>query len=111
MAHQPGPTILSNIIIEIWAIESALLRSEKMLNGKKPERAIIPVKMTKALFYDSIDKIGFLSIELLNAMENGDLLKRHVTAVRRLMVSPSINTVVLRRDIAEAMIRYNGYYF
>ncbi|MBW1797308.1 MAG: acyl-CoA dehydrogenase family protein [Deltaproteobacteria bacterium] len=104
-------SMLSNIIIEIWAIESALLRSEKMLNGKKPERALIPVKMTKALFYDSIDKIGFLSIELLNAMESGDLLKRHVTAVRRLMVSPSINTVMLRRDIAEAMIRYKGYNF
>jgi hypothetical protein len=42
-------------------------------------------------------------------METGELLKKHLNMIRRLMVSPPINTVSLRRDIADAMIGYGRY--
>jgi len=103
--------MISNILIEIYSMESALLRSKKMLKGKKPERATIPVKMTKVLFHDSIEKICFLAREALEAIENGDLLEKHLEAIRRLMVSPLINTVKLRRNIANEMIQYGRYAF
>jgi len=102
--------MISNMIIEIYAIESALLRTQKMLHSKNPERATIPVKMTKVLFHDSLEKISFLARGALEAMENGGLLEKHLRAIRRLMVSPPINTVTLRRDIADAMIQYGRYF-
>ena len=102
--------MISNILIEIYAMESALLRSQKMLNGKKPERATIPVKMTKVLVHDSLEKISFLARRALEGMENGKLLEKHFNIIRRLMVSPSINTLRLRRDIADAMIQYGRYF-
>ena len=103
--------IMSDMIIEVYANESVLLRSQKMLNGKKLERATIPVKMTKVLFHDSLERIGFLATRALEAMEDGELLERHINMIRRLMVSPPINTVTLRRDIADEMIRYGRYFF
>ena len=103
--------IISDMIIEVYAIESVLLRSQKMLDGKKPEKATIPAKMTKVLFHDSLEKIGFLATRALEAMEDGELLGRHIKMIRRLMVSPPINTVTLRRDIADEMIRYGRYFF
>lgn len=103
--------IISDMIIEVYAIESVLLRSQKMLDGKKPERATIPAKMTKVLFHDSLERIGFLATRALEAMEDGELLGRHIKMIRRLMVSPPINTVTLRRDIADEMIRYGRYFF
>ena len=103
--------IISDMIIEVYAIESVLLRSQKMLNGKKPEKATIPAKMTKVLFHDSLERIGFLATRALEAMEDGELLGRHIKMIRRLMVSPPINTVTLRRDIADEMIRYGRYFF
>lgn len=103
--------IISDMIIEVYAIESVLLRSQKMLNGKKPEKATIPAKMTKVLFHDSLERIGFLATRALEAMEDGELLRRHIKMIRRLMVSPPINTVTLRRDIADEMIRYGRYFF
>ena len=103
--------IISDMIIEVYAIESVLLRSQKMLDGKKPEKATIPVKMAKVLFHDSLERIGFLAIRALEAMEDGELLGRHIKMIRRLMVSPPINTVTLRRDIADEMIRYGRYFF
>jgi hypothetical protein len=103
--------IISNMLIEVYASESALLRSLKMLHGKNPERATIPVKMTKVLFRDSIERIGFLASEALEAMESGEPLEGHRAAMRRLTVSPPINAVALRRDIADEMIRYGRYAF
>jgi len=101
--------MISNILIEIYAMESALLRNQKMLNGKKPARAMIPIQMTKVFFHDSLEKISFLARRALEAMENGELLKKHLNIIRSLMVSPPINTVRLRRDIADAMIGYGRY--
>jgi len=102
--------MISNMIIEIYAMESTLLRSQKMLNGKKPERVMIPIKMTKVLFHDSLEKIGFLARRALEAIENGKLLEKHLNMIRRLMISSPINTVALRRDIADAMIQYGRYF-
>lgn len=101
--------MISNMVIEIYAMESALLRSQKMLNSKKPERATIPVKMTKMLVHDSLEKISFLAREALAAMENGGCLEKHLEIIRRIVVSPPINTVNLRRNIANAMIQYGRY--
>ena len=61
------------------------------------------------LVHDSLERISFLARGVLEAMESGELLERHLRRVRSLMVSPSINTVRLRRDIADAMIQYGRY--
>jgi len=101
--------MMSNILIEIYAMESALLRSQKLLHGKRPERAAIPITITKVLFHDSFEKIGFLARLALEAMEDGDSLINHLAVIRRITASPSLNTVSLRRHIADAMIQYGRY--
>ncbi len=103
--------MISDMIIEIYAIESALLRGDKLLHGKKPERATTTLKMTKVLFHDSTERISSLARRALEALEDGESLERHLTAIRRLIVSPPINTVSLSRNIAEEMIRYGRYPF
>jgi hypothetical protein len=103
--------MISNIVIEIYALESALLRSQKMLKSKKPERAAIPIKMTKVLFHNSLEKINFLAMKALEAIEKAELLKKDLETIRNLTFSPPLNTVALRRNIADAMIRYGRYSF
>lgn len=103
--------MISNILIEIYALESALLRSQKMLNSKEPERAAIPMKMTKVLFHDFLEKIDFLARRTLEAIEAGEVLRKDLEAIRKLTFLPPINTIALRRDIADAMIRYGRYAF
>ncbi|BBO88088.1 acyl-CoA dehydrogenase family protein [Desulfosarcina ovata] len=102
---------ISDIIIEIYAIESCLLRSQKMLKGKKIKKAVIPVEMTKVLFHDSFEKICFLAGILLQAMEDGAALEKDLKMFRKFMISLPINTVALRRNIADAMIQRGRYYF
>jgi alkylation response protein AidB-like acyl-CoA dehydrogenase len=101
--------MISNILIELYAMGSTLLRSQKLLTSKNPETATIPIKMTKVLVRDSLERISFLARGALEAMENGKLLEKHLNIIRRLMVSPPTNTVLLRRGIADAMIQYGRY--
>lgn len=103
--------MISNIVIEIYALESALLRSQKMLHSKEPERAAIPIKMTKVLFHNSLEKISLLATRALEAIGNGEPLKKNLETIRKLTVSPPLNTVTLRRIIADSMIRYGRYTF
>jgi alkylation response protein AidB-like acyl-CoA dehydrogenase len=102
--------IISDILIDIYAMESALLRGQKMLNNKNPEKATIPIKMTKVLFHDSIERIGFLAQEALEALENGESLKKYLETIKRLAISSPISTLVLRRNIADEMIKYGRYF-
>jgi len=101
--------MLSDIVIEIYATESALLRSQKILHKGDSDRSAIPVKMTKVLFHDSIERIGFLARKTLQGIGDGEILGRYVPVIKRLMVCPPINIVALGRDIADRMIQ-NGRY-
>ena len=101
---------ISNIIIEIYSLESALLRTQKMLNSQNSAAATIPIKITKVLFSDSIDKISSLARETFQAVASGELLVQLITVDRMLMVSPPINILSLRREIADAMIRYGCFF-
>jgi alkylation response protein AidB-like acyl-CoA dehydrogenase len=103
-------SLLSDMIIEIYALDTALLRSQKLSRVKKSDRSALPVKMTKVLFHESIERMGFLARQLLEALEDEDSLKRDLENVRRLMSPPPMNSVALRREIADSMIRYGAYH-
>ena len=103
--------ILSDMAMEVYAMETALLRSQKILNGMTPEKAAIPVAMTKVLCHDGLEKSGSLATQALEALESGKSLKKHLHALRRLMVSPPIDMVRTRRHIAESMIHFGRYAF
>jgi len=101
--------MLSDMIIEIWASESALVRCQKVLKGKNAARAGIPVKMTKILFHDSAEKMGFLAKSALESMEDGSRIKNPLTAIRVLMDHPPIPVAAWRQEIADYMIRGGRY--
>lgn len=103
--------ILSDMGIEIWAMEAALLRAEKLSKGKNASRAALPMMMTKVLCHDSIPKVAFLARSGLEAMEEGNSFAERASLVGRLMVSPPLNVIAMKTDIADAMIRAGRYLF
>jgi len=102
--------ILSDMVMDIYAMETALLRSQKILKGEIPEKAAIPMAMTKVLCHDGLEKSGSLAIQALEAIESGKSLKKHIYTVRRLLFSPPVDVVRLRRNIAESVIRFGRYH-
>lgn len=101
---------ICDMIIEIYAMESALLRTLKIMNGTDSSKANIPTQMTKVFVHDAIERIGFGAREVFESIENSRELENYLSNVRRVMVCPPINTMALRRNIANAMIQYGRYF-
>jgi alkylation response protein AidB-like acyl-CoA dehydrogenase len=101
--------ILSDMFIEVFAVESAFLRARKSLSNPYLQKAVLQTEITKILCYEGMEKLGFLARRGLEALESGDSLKRHVAIVRKLLLSPQINVIQLERSVADIMIRNGGF--
>ena len=103
--------VLSDFVIEIFSMESALLRSQKILNGADPRKGVQPLAMTKLICHDGIATSEFVARQVLEASESGVALRKHLSIIRNLLISPPFDVISLRRSVADAMLRCGRYYF
>jgi alkylation response protein AidB-like acyl-CoA dehydrogenase len=101
---------LGDLLIETFAADSALLRARSAAaTGERTARlqadAAQLFAATAALRIDAVAR------EALGAMTEGDVLRTQMAAVRRLLKVPPINTVALRRHLAETTVASGTYLF
>jgi butyryl-CoA dehydrogenase len=56
-----------------------------------------------------MDRIEASARRLLAAVEEGDVLRTYLAALRRFTKRETLNTVALRREVAAAAIEAGGY--
>jgi len=100
---------ISDTIMEIFAMESALLRTLKLIDTRGEEASHLPIDVTQTYVNDAIERIEGHAKRALAAMSEGDELKVLLAALRRLTKHTPINTVAARRRIADAMIQAGRY--
>lgn len=100
---------ISDIIMEIYAMESAILRVEKMLTRGNKDKTDVYVDIVKAFVNDAIIRVETYAKELLSAIAEGDMLQTYLTALRRLIKHTPVNTIALRRKIADHLIEAERY--
>jgi len=103
--HQEVAGALAEIIAEILALESCLLRAEK--SGGRP--ASLPVKLTKYYAARSFRIIETFAERILGAVAEGDDLAVKMDGFRRLANHLPANDAQLGRDIAAAMVEAGSY--
>ncbi|MCL0095368.1 acyl-CoA dehydrogenase family protein [Dehalococcoidia bacterium] len=106
--------LLSDIAIEIFAMESGLLRALKSIESSGEEQAKTKIDMVCVYVNDAMKRIDDYATQILAAMETGDVLYTQLGAMRKLSRLMPINTVAVRREIAERLIeaeRYTCYTF
>ncbi|MCU1222677.1 MAG: acyl-CoA dehydrogenase protein [Edaphobacter sp.] len=97
---------IADMIIEVFAMESAILRAEKMA-GKGS--ANIPVAMARIYAADALDKIELSARKIIAAVAEGDMLRTQLTILRRLAKHDSADTIALRRQVAQHVIKAGKY--
>lgn len=102
---------LSDMIIEIFAMESALLRAMKTMDRFGDERAEIQKAMVKVYVNDAFDRIESLAKQIFSALSEGDTLRTQLSALKKLTRFNPVNTVSLRRKIADHVIKVGRYPF
>jgi alkylation response protein AidB-like acyl-CoA dehydrogenase len=101
---------LSNIVMDIYAIESILRRAQKAA-ASRGSAAGLMADATRSFTYDAMDRIEKEARTALAATSDGDMLATHLAALRRFAKHAPVNTILLRRKIAEAVLTQDRYPF
>jgi alkylation response protein AidB-like acyl-CoA dehydrogenase len=100
---------LSDIVIEVYAMESGLLRALKSVESCGEEQSKVKIEMVRVYINDSMKRIDDYASQILTAMETGDMLYTQLGALRKLSRLVPINTVEARRRIADRIIDAEKY--
>jgi len=102
---------VANIIMETYAMESALLRTLKYVAANSEEKADLRIEATRTFISDAMDRIEITARPLLAAVAEGDMLRTQIAALKRFTRHTPHNTIVSRQRIANAMIESGKYLF
>ena len=103
---------ISDMIIEVYAMESAILRAEKMSAanaGKGSGAPTIPAAMARIYADRAMSIIELAARKVIAAVAEGDMLRTQLTILRRLAKHDTADTVTLRRQVARHVIQAGKY--
>ncbi|NTU32086.1 acyl-CoA dehydrogenase [Brevibacillus sp. HB1.1] len=99
----------ADMLIELYAMDSIVKRTEKAMaeNGIEAEQQ--KLEMTAVYVHEAFDRIEGWAKEALAAMEEGDELRLRLSILKKLTRRTPINTVALKRSIADRVIEAGAY--
>ena len=100
---------IADIIIDTYAMECAILRTQKLVATQGEEAVARYIDMTRVFCNDAVERIEARAKNTLAAMAEGDELRTLLAALRRFTKLTPMNTVVARQRIADVMIAANRY--
>ena len=103
--------LLADMIIRIFAMESGLLRAEKLSVSKGEKKAEYHIAAVKVYVNDAVPEIAAMARQVFSFLEEGDALTAKYNAADRLSSYRPLNTIPLRRFIAEKVIKGQKYPF
>ena len=101
----------SNIIMDVYAMESAILRARKLAAAQGEEASALHLEMVRVFCNDAVERIEAEAKNTLASMSEGDELRTLLAALKRFTKQTPANTVAARRRIADAMIKANKYVY
>jgi hypothetical protein len=111
MAHEEVVSFLSDMIMDVYAMESALLRAAKFEARGDTGKATIAAAMASLYCNDGIARLENRARNVLAAVCQGDALATALERLRRIAEHRPVNTVALRRRIADALIEREAWPF
>jgi alkylation response protein AidB-like acyl-CoA dehydrogenase len=102
---------LADMVIQIFAAESALLRVIKLTDAKGEAATALQAAMVRTFIYDAADRINKAGKDALNSFAEGDELRMMHIGLKRFTKIEPLNTKEARRMIANQMIAEGRYCF
>jgi alkylation response protein AidB-like acyl-CoA dehydrogenase len=102
---------MADMAIDIYNAESALLRTEKLIQIKGEEAARIQTDIVQVYLFDMCDKINISGKNAINSMADGDMQRMMLMGLKRFTKIAPYNTKDARRRIAATLIEKGSYCF
>lgn len=107
--HQEILSNLADLMIAVYAMESVLLRTRKLMAKEGEAKAKLAMQMTTVYMHEAFADIERTAKETLAAMESGDVLRTQLSILKKLAKSSPIDGVGIKREIAARVIQAEKY--
>lgn len=102
---------LSNIVMEVYAMESCLLRAQKAAVTRGESAAQNMVDAARVFISDAAERIDHEAKRALAAVHEGDMLTTQMAVLKRFGKRAPVDTIQLRRRVAAAVQSQDRYPF
>ena len=98
----------ADILIDTYAAESAVLRAGEAVRAQRAD-ASLHEAAARTFVHDAAQRVQASATNAVSAMAEGDTLRTLLAALRRVLKPVPVNTVALRRTLADATVARGKY--
>jgi alkylation response protein AidB-like acyl-CoA dehydrogenase len=102
---------LSNIVMEIYAMESCLLRAQKAAMAKGESATQTMIDAARVFIADAAERVEHEARRAVTAVNEGDMLITQMAVLKRFGKRAPVDTIALRRGIAAVIQTQDRYPF
>ena len=100
---------LADCIMEVYALESCLLRAEKLRANVGEDAARQAIAMTRFYAAKAVERVEMAARKVIAAASEGDMLRTQMAILRRLAKYEPADTIALGRQIARQVLNAGRY--
>ena len=100
---------LADCIMEVFAMESCILRAEKLIAAKGEGAARQAIAMTRYYAAQAAQTVELSSRKVISTVAEGDMLRTQMAILRRLSKHEPADTIGLGRQIAKHVLAAGRY--
>jgi alkylation response protein AidB-like acyl-CoA dehydrogenase len=102
---------LANVVMEIYAMESTLLRAQKAAASKGEAASSVMIDATRVFIADASERVDHEAKRAIAAVHEGDMLTTQMAVLKRFGKRPAVDTIAMRRRVAAAVQSQDRYPF
>jgi butyryl-CoA dehydrogenase len=100
---------IADMVIEVYAMESAVLRTQKIVSARGEAAGALPLAMTRVYLSQAMEKVESAARKIIAAVADGDMLRTQLAILRRMGKHDPFNQIELRQQIAARIIEQGKY--
>ncbi|HME13092.1 MAG TPA: acyl-CoA dehydrogenase family protein [Candidatus Acidoferrum sp.] len=102
---------LANIVMEIYGMESSLLRAQKAAESKGEAATQVMIDAARVFIHDAMERVEHEAKRAIAAVHDGDMLTTQMAVLKRFGKRGAVDTIALRRNVAAAVQAQDKYPF
>ncbi len=103
--------ILSNLVMNVYAMETVLLRTRKKMMRSTPETCSAEIDSARVFIHTAADQVEADARRALARIAEGDTLRAQLAVLRRFLRRTPPDVIELRRRVANRALELNRYPF
>jgi len=100
---------IADMVIEAFAMDSALLRARKSVEAQGEAKAALIIAMTQVYLEGAFARLEAAAKKVVAAVAEGDMLRTQMAIVRRLTKHEPVNVIALQEKIAARVLETGKY--